>query len=99
MTDNTSKLPQDAEYAWEAYKEMGSSKSAYFGLLQELDQKYRESGSPSIAENLQLEKLLAAHNEKVAAFNEAMQSVTDKQARELLLKKLMSDTSTSGVHL
>lgn len=94
MTDNTYKLPQEAQFAWEAYQEMGSSKLAYFGLLQELDQKYRQGGSPSIAENLQLEKLLATHNEKVAAFNEAMQAVTDKQSRELLLNKLMSDNSS-----
>lgn len=76
---------------------MGASKSAYFGLLQELDLKYRNGGSPGIAENLQLEKLLATHNEKVAAFNEAMQAVTDKKARELLLKKLTMDTSTPGM--
>ena len=88
MINTTNKLPSSAQCAWEAYQGMGSSKAAYFGLLQELDRKYRAGGIPSIAENLQLEKLLAAHNEKVAAFNEAMQAVTDQETRELLLKKL-----------
>lgn len=90
MTETANVLPPAAQYAWEAYQAMGNSKAAYFSLLQELDQKYREGGTPSIVENLQLEKLLAAHNEKVAAFNAAMQAVTDKEARELLLKKLTS---------
>lgn len=88
MTETANALPPAAQYAWEAYQAMANSKAAYFSLLQELDQKYRAGGTPSIAENLQLEKLLAAHNEKVSAFNEAMQAVTDKEARELLLEKL-----------
>ena len=98
MTDTAFKLPQEAQCAWEAYQAMGSSKAAYFGLLQELDQKYRQGGSPSIAENLQLEKLLSIHNGKVTAFNQAMQAVTDRDARESLLKKLMSDPSSPGMH-
>ena len=67
---------------------MGATKAEYFGFLQELDQKYRPGGSPSIAENLKLEKLLKSHDEKVRAFNTAMQAVTAEDAREILLKKL-----------
>jgi hypothetical protein len=55
--------------------------------------KYKERGSPTIAENLKLEKLLQTHGEKVASFNNAMQAVTDKTARELLLKKLMTTSA------
>lgn len=87
MADETP-LPPEAQIAWEAYLAMSGSKTEYFGLLQELDQKYREGGAPSIAENLQLEKLLKAHDRKVAAFNDAMNNVTDKAAREMLLEKL-----------
>jgi len=83
-------LPPEARSALDAYHAMGASKSEYFGLLQQLDVKYKERGSPSVAENLKLEKLLQAHGEKVASFNTAMQAVTDKTARELLLKRLMT---------
>ena len=98
MADTAIKLPEEAQAAWDAYQVMGKSKIEYFGLLQEIDRKYREGGTPTLAENLQLEKLLKAHSEKVTAFNEAMQSVTDKTAREKLMKKLMGDTSPPGMH-
>lgn len=89
MTDETT-LPPDARSALDAYQAMSASKADYFGLMQHLDQKYRERGSPTIAENLKLEQLLQAHGEKVAQFNNAMQAVTDKNTRELLLKQLMA---------
>ena len=88
MTEDDT-LPPEARSALEAYHAMSASKSQYFGLLQELDVKYKDRGSPSVAENLRLEKLLNAHGEKVASFNNAMQAVTDKTTRELLLKQLM----------
>ena len=91
-------LPEAAQKAWDAYCEMGTSKQAYFSFLQALDQKYKQQGSPSIAENLKLEDLLKIHDKKVSAFNEAMQAIDDKDARELLLKKLTEDASKSGTH-
>lgn len=91
-------FPVEAQIAWEAYQAMSRSKVEYFSLLQELDQKYREGGTPSIAENLQLEKLLKAHDVKVTVFNDAMSNVTDRAAREILLKKLTSGTSGSPAH-
>jgi hypothetical protein len=97
MSDNDT-LPEEAQKAWDAYREMGTSKEAYFGFLQELDKKYKEGGTPSIAENLQLETLLNAHDLKVAAFNEAMQAIEDKSSRELLLKKLTEDAARIGKH-
>ena len=92
MTEDET-LPPDARSALDAYQAMSASKTEYFELLQQLDVKYKERGSPTMAENLKLEKLLQAHGEKVAAFNNAMQSVTDKTAREVLLKKLIASSS------
>ena len=86
-------LPPEARSALEAYQAMSASKSEYFGLLQQLDVKYKERGSPTIAENLKLEKLLQTHGERVASFNNAMQAVTDKAVRELLLKRLMATSA------
>ena len=91
-------LPEDAQTAWDAYQAMGLSKQSHFGFLQELDQKYKEGGSPSIAENLHLEDLLKKHDEKVKAFNKAMRSIEGKEAREKILKKLSADNSTMGTH-
>lgn len=73
MTDNN-ELPDAARPAYEAYLAMSASKDAYFNFMVELDQKYKQGGEASIAENLKLEQLLKAHDEKVTAFNEAMQA-------------------------
>lgn len=91
-------FPVEAQIAWEAYQAMSRSKAEYFGLLQELDRKYREGGGPSIAENLQLEQLLKIHDGKVTAFNDAMHNVVDKDVRVTLLKKLTSGTSGPETH-
>ena len=98
MSDTDNSLPADAQIAWEAYLSMSETKTAYFSFLSEVDQKYKNGGSPTIAENLQLEKLLGIHNEAVATFNSAMQSVTDKDAREQLLIKLTGDAGKQGTH-
>lgn len=84
-------LPQPVQTAWDAYRDMGESKSIYFSYLSEIDLKYKSGGTPTFAENLQLEKLLKAHDEKVAKFNDTMRAIEDKEHRELLLKKLSSD--------
>ncbi len=85
----TSKLTEEARIAYRAFQDMSQSKLQYFGFLQELDSKYKTGGGPSIAENLQLEKLLAAHDKNVMAFNTAMSAVENHEAR-LQLVKLMS---------
>jgi len=95
---NKDLLPKEAQKAWDAYQAMGLSKQSYFGFLQEMDKKYKEGGSPSIAENLRLEELLKVHDAKVAAFNEAMQAIESKDSRELLLKKLTADAAKIGMH-
>lgn len=98
MSDTDNSLPADAQIAWEAYLSMSETKTAYFTFLSEIDQKYKNGGSPTIAENLQLEKLLGIHNEAVALFNNAMHSVSDKDAREQLLIKLTGDAGKQGTH-
>ena len=97
MADNDT-LSEEAQNAWDAYQKMGSSKQEYFNYLQELDKKYKEGGTPSIAENLRLEELLKVHDAKVFEFNNAMQAIDDKKSRELLLKKLTEDAAKIGMH-
>ncbi|MBI4005793.1 MAG: hypothetical protein HY356_03915 [Gammaproteobacteria bacterium] len=96
--DDGALLPEEARAAWQAYQEMGKSKTQYFNFLQELDQKYKEGGSPSIAENLRLEELLKVHDKNVTAFSQAMNAVENKEAREALLQKLGSTNTTLGKH-
>ena len=91
-------MSEKVKQALEAYRAMSQSKNTYFGFLQELDQKYDKNASPSIAENLKLEQLLAAHDEKVKAFNEAMAAVTDKSEREELMAHLTKAATGSAAH-
>ena len=97
-TGDGDNLPEEAQTAWDAYQAMGLSKQSHFAFLQELDHKYKEGGAPSIAENLHLENLLKKHDEKVTAFNMAMQSIEGKEALgEKILKKLSADNATMGL--
>ena len=99
MTDTPeNKLPQDVQQAWQAYQEMSVSKAAYFDQLQAIDEKYREGGEPTIAENLQLEKLLKLHDKNVRIFTDAMQAIEDNDSRELLIRMLTGDSSRAGSH-
>ena len=82
-------LSEEARIAYQAFQDMSKSKEVYFNLLQELDVKYKSGGAPSIAENLQLEKLLSAHDKNVVAFNTAMSIIEDVESRNALIK-LMS---------
>jgi len=82
-------LSEEAKIAYQAFQDMGKSKQSYFTFLQEIDVKYKSGGAASIAENLQLEKLLSVHDKNVIAFNAAMTEVKDVDARTALIK-LMS---------
>ena len=82
-------LTEEANIAYQAFQDMRKSKYAYFTFLQEIDVKYKTGGAPSIAENLQLEKLLGEHDKNVVAFNTAMAAVEGVDARNALIK-LMS---------
>lgn len=97
-TSPEASLSPEAELAWQAYEAMGESKQDYFGFLQELDQKYAENESPSIAENLKLEELLKTHDERVRSFNVAMANVEDEDARKALIRKLTHAAKVAGTH-
>ena len=67
---------------------MRESKQNYFAVLQRMDEKYRNWGRPTDEEKQQLEALLAVHNEKVGAFNEAMAKVEDRNDRLALIEAM-----------
>lgn len=92
--NNPADLPDQARPAYAAYLAMSESKNAYFSFMVELDQKQKNGEEITIAENLKLEQLLKAHDEKVAAFNEAMQSMKDmdEAARHALIRAMGGTT-------
>lgn len=91
-------LSAEAEQAWLDYQAMAETKKLYFGFLQGLDQKYDKSEPPSIAENLKMEQLLQAHDEKVGAFNRAMANVVEPSARQALMARLSTASAAMGTH-
>ena len=80
-------LPPAAADAWRAYRRMLDSKSAHFGFLETLAEKYRHGGQRSLAEQARLATLLDEHDRRVKDFAAAMKRVaTDApQARETLI--------------
>ena len=89
-------LPAEAQPVYEAYLAMTETKHAYFSFMVELDQKQKDGGEITMAENLKLEQLLAAHDEKVNAFNEAMQQMKamSQESREALIRAMGGTTPT-----
>lgn len=81
-------LPIDARRAWQAYLAMRESKEAYFSLLSEIEQKYRNRGKPTQEESGRLAELLQQHDTGVRVFSEAMAGVTSEASRQALLKLL-----------
>ena len=81
-------LTKEAKTAYQAFQDMSISKKAYFHFLQDIDIKYKQGGTASIAENLQLEKLLGVHDKNVIAFNTAMTVVKDTEERHALIKMM-----------
>ena len=81
-------LSQEAQIAYRAFLDMRDSKTAHFSHLEALENKYKSGGVPSLAENLQLEKLLAEHDKNVLAFKTAMTAV--KQEEQKILVQMMS---------
>ena len=77
MKPSPENLGSEAQIAWRAFLDMKASKAAHFGLLEEIETRYQSGGAPSLAENLQLEKLLAEHDRNVLAFQTAMTAVSD----------------------
>lgn len=82
-------LSEEAQIAYRAFVDMSNSKAAHFNLLKSLDAARKAGEVPGLADNLELEKLLAAHDRNVLAFKTAMAAVTDKDEIQALVK-LMS---------
>ena len=79
-------LSEEAKIAYQAFLDMSNSKTAHFSCLEVIETKYKSGGVPSIAENLELEKLLANHDKNVLAFKTAMDAVTDRDEKIILLQ-------------
>ena len=90
---HVNQVPDDlgaaAQVAYRAFLDMKASKAAHFGCLQALDSKYQAGGAPSPGENLELQRLLDAHDRNVLAFQAAMAAVTDADEMRALVE-LMS---------
>jgi len=82
-------LSEAARIAYQAFIDMNHSKNAHFSCLQAIESKYQSGGVPGIAENLELERLLATHDKNVLAFKTAMTAITDGDEK-LVLIELMS---------
>ena len=91
-------LNPETAAAWQAYQAMSVSKDDYFSLLQALDEKYKNSGDPGIAENLKLEQLLSEHDQKVKLFNKAVAAITDPDAKKQLLELLTAAAEVKDSH-
>ncbi len=81
-------LSEAAQIAQRAFIDMSASKEAHFNRLTELDKIYESGGIPSLAENLELEKLLANHDKNVMAFKTAIGAVTDDVEKMTLLQRM-----------
>lgn len=81
-------LSEAAKIAYQAFVDMKQSKAAYFNSLEAIENKYSSGGAPSLAENLELEKLLATHDKNVLSFKTAMAGVTDEAEKATLVQLL-----------
>jgi hypothetical protein len=82
-------LSVEAKIAYQAFLDMSRSKTTHINGLESIETKYKPGGVPSIAENLEMEKLLANHDKNVLAFKTAMAAVTDSDEKQTLIE-LMS---------
>ena len=82
-------LSEEAKIAYQSFRDMSNSKSAHFYCLEAIETIYESGGVPSLAENLELKKLLANHDKNVLAFKTAMAAVTDSDEKITLIQ-LMS---------
>ena len=79
-------LSEEAKIAYQAFLDMCNSKTAHFNSLEAIETLYESGGVPSIAENLELEKLLTNHDKNVLAFKTAMDAVTDSGEKNTLIQ-------------
>ncbi len=83
-------LSEEAKVAYQAFLDMINSKTAHFNCLEAIETIYESGGVPSLAEKLELDKLLANHDKNVLAFKTAMTAVTDSDEKQTLVQ-LMSE--------
>ena len=62
-------LSDEAQLVYQAFLDMSASKSAHFSCLEAIESTYEAGGVPSLAEKLELEKLLENHDKNVLAFS------------------------------
>ena len=79
-------LSEEAKIAYQAFRDMSNSKSAHFYCLEAIETIYESGGVPSLAENLELKKLLANHDKNVLAFKTAMDAITDGDEKITLIQ-------------
>lgn len=79
-------LSEEAKIAYQAFLDMGNSKAAHFNCLEAIETMYESGGVPSIAENLELKKLLANHDRNVLAFKTAMDAVMGSEEKKTLIQ-------------
>ena len=79
-------LSEAVKIAHQAFIDMSNSKKMHFEYLESLEAKYQLGGAPSITENLELEKLLSAHDKNVVAFTAAMAAVTSEEEKKILIQ-------------
>ena len=79
-------LSEEAKIAYQAFLDMSNSKAAHFNCLEAIETIYEIGGVPSIAENLELKKLLANHDKNVLAFKTAMNAVTGSDEKKALIQ-------------
>ncbi len=82
-------LSDEAKLVYQAFLDMSASKSAHFSCLEASESVYEAGGVPSLAEKLELEKLLANHDKNVLAFRTALAALTDVAERQAVIE-LMS---------
>ena len=80
---------EEVKIAYQAFLDMNDSKTAHFNRLEAIENTYESGGVPGITEKLELEKLLANHDQNVLAFKTAMDAVTDDEEKKALIQ-LMS---------
>jgi hypothetical protein len=82
-------LSDAAKIAHQAFTDMSHSKTAHFDRLAAIDALYESGGAPSLAEKLELEKLLGLHDKNVMAFKTAFAAIGDESEKQVLIQ-LMS---------
>lgn len=78
-------LSDEAKLVYQAFLDMSASKAAHFSCLEAIESTYEAGGVPSLAEKLELEKLLANHDRNVLAFRTALAGLTDDAERQAVI--------------